>query len=230
MFNVRPDNDVHGFRVRPLDSRSDADVPGFRVKATEGVPGFHVSGDGSPQPAFVTGRPPSHQYVNVNSPYPYPLGGSAYPDATLLGKIRDPDWVMPRLGATFDGAISVVPGLWNAGRAVWRAAGGLGKEEAQRFDQEMVTAGKVLGKAAEHPEQAARVAGEVWSELNKDPMFPYHLAGRAFAGSLVGVGPLRIGVLAAMGDTLRAVEKGYGSRDIVRQAIEGNPWLRFLGR
>lgn len=120
--------------------------------------------------------------------------------------------------------------MWNAGRAVWRAAGGLGKEEAQRFDQEMVAAGKVLGKAAEHPEQAARVAGEVWSELNRDPMFSYYLAGRAVAGSLVGVGPLRLGVLAAMGDTLRAIENGYGSRDIVRQAIEGNPWLRFLER
>jgi hypothetical protein len=229
MFDVRPDNDLPGFRVRPFDIGPD-DVPGFRVKATEDVPGFRVPNDGSPRPDFLTGRLPSQGYVNVNSPYPYPLGGSAYPDATLLDKIRDPDWVVPRLGATFDGAISVVPGLWNAGRAVWRAAGGLGKEEAQRFDQEMVTAGKVLGKAAEHPEQAARVAGEVWSELNKDPTFPYYLAGRAFAGSLVGVGPLRIGVLAAMGDTLRAIEKGYGSRDIVRQAIEGNPWLRFLGR
>lgn len=137
---------------------------------------------------------------------------------------------MPRLGATFDGAISIVPGLWNAGRAVWRAAGGLGKEEAQRFDEEMVTAGKVLGKAAEHPEPAARVACEVWSELNKDPMFQYYMAGRLAAGLLVGVGPLRVGGLAAIGDTLRAIENGYGSRDIVRQAIEGNPWLRVLGR
>jgi hypothetical protein len=229
MFNVRPDNDVPGFRVTPPDSRPSDDFPGFHVKATEDVPGFHVSGDGSPRQAFVTGRPPPRQYVNVNSPYPYPLRGSAYPDATLLDKIRDPDWLAPRLGATFDGAISVVPVVWNAGRAVWRAAGGLGKEEARRFDEEMVAAGKVLGKAAEHPEQAARVAGGVWSELNKDPMFQYYMAGRLAAGLLVGVGPLRAGGVAAIGDTLRAIEKGYGSR-IVRQAIEGNPWLRVLGK
>jgi hypothetical protein len=93
----------------------------------------------------------------------------------------------------------------------------------------MVAAGKVLGKAAEHPEQAARVAGGVWSELNKDPMFQYYMAGRLAAGLLVGVGPLRAGGVAAIGDTLRAIEKGYGSR-IVRQAIEGNPWLRVLGK
>jgi len=124
MFDVRPDNDLPGLRVNPFDIQSGDDVPGLRVKATQDVPGFRVPGDGSP----------SQGHVNVNSPYPYPypLGMSAYPDATIMDKIRDPDWVVPRLGATFDGAISVVPGLWNAGRAIWRAAGGFGKQEAQQ--------------------------------------------------------------------------------------------------
>ena len=56
------------------------------------------------------------------------------------------------------------------------------------------------------------------------------MAGRLLAGSLVGVGPIPLGAVATVGDTLRAIERGYGARDIARQAIEGNPWLRLLRR
>lgn len=65
MFDVRPDNDVPGFRVKPFDVRPDDDVPGFRVKATEDVPGFRVSGDGSPLPTLMTGRLPSERYGHL---------------------------------------------------------------------------------------------------------------------------------------------------------------------
>ena len=234
MFDVRPDNDVPGFRVRPFEIGPHDDVPGFRVKATEDVPGFRVPGGGLPRADFLTGRLPSQGYVNVNSPYPYPLGGSAYPGATLLDKIRDPDWVVPRLEAAADGAISTIPGAWNLVRAIGRAAGVGGKEESHRFDEEMKVAGKVagkvVGKAVEYPEQATRAVGTVLSELDKDPLFRYRMMGRYFAGSLVGIGPFGLGGVATLGDALRAIERGYGARDIVKQAIEGNPWLRELGR
>ena len=91
-------------------------------------------------------------------------------------------------------------------------------------------AGKVLDKAVEYPELATRAVGEVVSELNRDPLFKYHMLGRMLAGSFVGIGPLPLGVAAGAGDALRAIEKGYGIRDIVREAIEGNPWLRGLGK
>jgi len=234
MFDVRPDNDVPGFRVRPFDIGPDDDVPGFRVKATEDVPRFRVPNDGLPRPDFLTGRLPSQGYVNVNSPYPYPLGGAVSPDATILDKIRDPDWVVPRLGAAADGAFSTIPGAWNLVRALGRAAGMGGKEEAQRFDEEMKVAGNVagnvVGKAVEYPEQAARAAGAVLSELDRDPLFRYRTMGRYFAGSLVGIGPFSLGGVATLGDALRAIERGYGARDIVKQAIEGNPWLRGSGK
>jgi|EndMetStandDraft_8_1072994.scaffolds.fasta_scaffold153971_1 hypothetical protein len=234
MFDIRPDNDVPGFRVKPFDIQSGDDVPGFRVKATEDVPGFRVPGDGSPRPTFMTGGLPSQEYVNVNSTHPYLRGGSSYPDATIMEKIRDPDWLAPRLGATFEGAISTIPGVWSLVRGIGRAAGVGGKDEAHRFDDEIkaagTLAGKALDKAVEYPELAARAVGEVASELNKDPLFKYHMFGRMLAGSLVGIGPVPLGVAAGTGDVLRAIEKGYGMRDIVREAIEGNPWLRGLGK
>lgn len=249
-FNVKPPDEpeVPGFRMKvdgtvrtddaafgqPPDIRPDNDVPGFRINSTEGVPGFRVPRDWSPRPTFVTGGLPSQGYINVNSPYPYPVDTSAYPDASIMEKIRDPDWVVPRLGAAADGAISTIPGAWNFMRAIGRAAGIGGKEEAHRFDDEMKMAGKlagkVVGKAVEYPEQATRAVGEVVSELDKDPLFRYYMAGRILAGYFAGVGPVRLGPFAMMGDAFRAIEKGYGIRDTARQVIEGNPWLRGLSR
>ena len=167
MFDIRPDNDVPGFRVKPFDIQSGDDVPGFRVKATEDVPGFRVPSDGSPRPTLMTGGQPSQGYVNVNSTHPYLLGSSAYPDATIMDKIRDPDWLVPRLGAAAEGAISTIPGVWSLVRGIGRAAGVGGKEEAHRFDDEIkaagTLAGKALDKAVEYPELATRAVGEVVS-------------------------------------------------------------------
>jgi hypothetical protein len=227
MFDVRPDNDLPGFRVRPFAIGPHDDVPGFRVKATEDVPGFRVPDDGLPRPDFLTGRLPSQGYVNVNSPYPYfPVGGSAHPDATLWDKIRDPDWIMPRATAAIDGAISIVPGTWNAIRAIGRAAGIAGKAEAKRFDDEMEFIGGVLAQAAKHPEPVARAAREVASELAKDPLLPYYGGGRFLAGSLLRVGPIPLGPIAFIGDALRAAEKGHNNvPDFIRRSILGTSWL-----
>jgi hypothetical protein len=162
MFNFRPY--VPGFNVKPP---ADAEVPGFRMN-----PDGSVRTDGA-----ASSRPPSYTSVGwtpnandryVNSPrYPGPLGASAYPDASILEKIRVSDWLVPRFEAAMDGAISTIPGAWNAIRAIGRAAGMGGKDEAHRFDEEMKAAGnlagKVVDKVVEHPQQAARVADEVWS-------------------------------------------------------------------
>jgi hypothetical protein len=115
---------------------------------------------------------------------------------------------VPRATAAIDGAISIVPGTWNAIRAVGRAAGIAGKEEAKRFDREMEFIGGALSRAAEHPEPVARVAREVASEVAKNPLLPYYVGGRALAGGLLRVGPIPLGSIALIGDTHDRVTLG----------------------
>lgn len=255
MFGVRPNMQQQlGFHVAtPIE-----EVPGLHAwRSAEDLPGFRMNMNGSmrdahiPQPFSDAGNPfdPSSQLgltatftpvgngslrqpprENVNIKTPYPTGSSTYPDASIWEKIRDSDWLIPRVEAAMDGAISIVPGTWNAARAVGRAAGAAGKEEAKRFDREMEFIGKALGLAADHPDITARVAVEMASELFEDPLLPYHVGGRVLAGSVLRAGPIPLGVIATIGDTLRAVEKGYRFPDAVRQGSVGTSWLRRLGR
>lgn len=51
-----------------------------------------------------------------------------------------------------------------------RASGALGKDEARRFDDEMAFLGKGVGEAVRHPEDTARVAGNIMSEAWNDPL------------------------------------------------------------
>lgn len=97
-------------------------------------------------------------------------------------------------------------------------------------DREMEFIGKVLGLAADHPDVTARVAVEMASELFEDPLLPYHMFGRGLAGALLRAGPIPLGVIAAAGDTLRTVEKGYSFPDAIRRGVAGTSWLRGLGR
>jgi hypothetical protein len=86
--------------------------------------------------------------------------------------------------------------------------------------------GGALSRAAEHPEPVARVAREVASEVAKNPLLPYYMGGRALAGGLLRVGPIPLGSIALIGDTLRAAEKGYDNvPDFIRRSILGTSWL-----
>ena len=117
-----------------------------------------------------------------------------------------------------EGAYSVLPGTYDAGRAFARGSGLLGSEELRRFDQEMDVTAAALEQIAKHPRPAVRAAGRALSTL-WDPVLLPHVAGRMVAGYFSGLGPL-----AAMGDTLRAIENGHNLVDaIVYSGFQGRP-------
>lgn len=115
-----------------------------------------------------------------------------------------------------NGAYSVFPGVYNAGRAVARRTGLLGWDELQRAGQESNAIGEVLTRAAERPGTTLRTAGRALSALDEDPLFRYDTAGRALMGIATGLGP-------AASDALRAIERGHNAIDAFRQGIQGTP-------
>jgi hypothetical protein len=123
------------------------------------------------------------------------------------------------VNAAVNGAYSVFPGTYNAGRAVVRGTGLMGADEFRRFGQEADAIGAGLGKLVERPELAVRAAQEAWPILRDNPgLWPY-LAGRAVMGGLTYLGPA-----AMAGDALRAVEKGHNLADaFFYHGILGNP-------
>lgn len=226
MFNFRPE--LPGFRVEPSAKEV---VPGLHAwRPNEEVLSYRVNWPGNDVPTPRVNPKEDDPGVRLANSSPYPGGGSASLDASIWDKIRDPDWVAPRTMAAMDGAISIIPGALNAARAVGRAGGLLGKEEAKRFDREMEFVGRALGLAADHPDVTARAAVEMASELFEDPLLPYHIGGRGLAGYLLRAGPIPLGAIATAGDTLRAIEKGYSFADAIRRGATGTSWLRGLGR
>ncbi len=210
MFRFLPDfpsagvgrgDDVPGFRVGQTD-----DLPGFRVREVNDVPGFRLNPDGS----IRTNS--SDQYTRVNNASPN-AGQSFWSDLVdAAGRVGT------RANAVVNGAYSVFPGVYNAGRSVARGTGLLGWDELQRSGQESNAIGEVLTRAAEHPGAALRTVGKGLSILDSDPLFRYYMAGRALMGIATGLGPA-----AMAGDALRAVEKGHNAFDAFMQGIQGTP-------
>jgi hypothetical protein len=96
-----------------------------------------------------------------------------------------------------NGAYSVFPGVYNAGRAVALGTGLLGADEFRRFGQEADVIGAMLGNP------------RLWPSLG----------GRAIVGGLTGLGPA-----AMAGDALRAVEKGHNLADaFFYHGLQGMP-------
>ena len=123
------------------------------------------------------------------------------------------------VNAAVNGAYSVLPGTYNAGRTVARGTGLMGADEFRRFGQEADAIGAGLGKLVDRPELAVRAVQEAWPILRDNPrMWPY-LGGRATMGILTRLGPA-----AVAGDALRAVEKGHNLADaFLYHGILGNP-------
>jgi hypothetical protein len=123
------------------------------------------------------------------------------------------------VNAAVNGAYSVLPGAYNAGRVVARGTGLMGADEFHRFGQEAETIGAGLGKLVERPDLAVRAAQEAWPILRDNPRLWPYLGGRAAMGILTRLGPA-----AVAGDALRAVEKGHNLADaFLYHGILGNP-------
>ena len=204
-------------------------VPGFRVvepPAPE-VPGFRVSVDGS----TGSGAPPADR------PYPQmPMRGISNPAGnrridirglpysvargTFLDDIRDlPEAIADRVGATAKGAYSVLSGTYNAGRAAARGLGLLGPEEAERFRRELELMRSSAKAIAEYPGDTARAVYYGADERLEDPLLKYHLLGRGAMGYFARVGPVPLGAVALVGDTLRAFENGR--QNLVDALLDG---------
>jgi hypothetical protein len=122
------------------------------------------------------------------------------------------------VNAAVNGAYSVLPGTYNAGRAVARGTGLLGADEFRRFGQEADAIGAGLGKLVERPDLAARAA-QAWPMLRDNPRLWPYLGGRLAMGAFTRLGPA-----AMAGDALRAVEKGHNLADaFLYHGILGNP-------
>jgi hypothetical protein len=123
------------------------------------------------------------------------------------------------VNAAVNGAYSVLPGTYKAGRALARGTGLMGTDEFRRFGQEADAIGAGLGKLVDRPELAVRAVQEAWPILRDNPrMWPY-LGGRAAMGIFTRLGPA-----AVAGDALRAVEKGHNLADaFLYHGILGNP-------
>jgi hypothetical protein len=123
------------------------------------------------------------------------------------------------VNAAVNGAYSVFPGTYNAGRAVVRGTGLMGADEFRRFGQEADAIGAGLGKLVERPELAVRATQEALPILRDNPRLWPYLAGRAVMGGLTYLGPA-----AMAGDALRAVEKGHNLADaFFYHGLLGNP-------
>jgi hypothetical protein len=228
MFRIRPDttaNDLGlgqadagpGFRVGPPDQ-----VPGLHnfKPPQEVVPGFRVNADGSArvgyppagntaflEPVQWTAEPAGHRDARGISHKPVTLGDLAGRVANRIGT---------HANAVVNGAYSVFPGVYDAGRAVARGTGLLGQEEFRRFGQEADVVGGLLGGVARHPEASVRIARQAISSLDEDPLFRYYMAGRAAMGFLTGLGPA-----AMAGDALRAIERGHTAIDAYKYGVQG---------
>ena len=172
MFGIRPNaastgfdysqaDEVPGFRVGQLDQ-----VPGLHNFKPPQVPGFHVNSDDSARSGYPTaGEPPLlHPVQWAAEPAGYSNALSVSQKPVTLGDLAAK--VANRIGthanAVVNGAYSVFPGVYDAGRAVARGTGLLGQEEFRRFGQEADFVGGSLGKIAEHPEASARIARRAW--------------------------------------------------------------------
>jgi hypothetical protein len=201
MFRFRPDATAIDFGFGQTD-----EVPGFRVgqpdqvpglhnfkPPQEAVPGFRMNSDGSAQSSYPTaGNPPLlHPVQWAADPAGYLNARGISQRSVTLGDLvaRVANRIGTHANAVVNGAYSVFPGVYNAGRAVARGTGLLGQEEFRRFGQEADVVGGSLGQIAKHPEAAARIAGRAVSKLDEDPLFRYHMAGRAGMGVLTGLGP-----------------------------------------
>jgi hypothetical protein len=141
----------------------------------------------------------------------------------FMDDIKDlPEAVGDRVGALAKGAYSVFPGVYNAGRAAARGLGFLGAEEAERFRRELELVRNSAKAIAEHPGGAARAAYHGADQRFEDPLLKYHLLGRGAMGYLARVGPVPLGPVALIGDTLRAFENGRQNLvDAVLDGIQG---------
>lgn len=216
-FGFGQADEVPGFRVGQPDQ-----VPGLHNFKPPQVPGFRVNSDGSAQSSYPTAGEPSllhtvqwaaepagHRNAPGVSHKPVTLGDLAARVANRIGT---------HANAVVNGAYSVFPGVYNAGRVVARGTGLLGQEEFRRFGQEADFVGGSLGKIAQHPEASARIARRAVSKLDEDPLFRYYLAGRAVMGGLTGLGPA-----AMAGDALRAIESGHDVIDAFKYGVQGSP-------
>ena len=213
------------FNVRPW-------LPGFRVvePQSQKVPGFHVSVDGSAGPDAPpadrslsrtsmrsTSSPAANRYVDLRGA----LAGVTR--GTFLDDIKDlPEAIADRVGALAKGAYSVGPGVYYAGRAAARGLGLLGPEEAERFRRELELIRSSANAIVERPGDAARAAYYGADQRFEDPLLKYHLLGRGAVGYLARVGPVPLGPVALIGDTLRAFENGRQNLvDAVLDGIQG---------
>lgn len=230
MFRIRPDTTANDFGLGQAD-----EVPGFRVgppdqvpglhnfkPPQEVVPGFRVNSDGSARVAYPpagdtpfqepvqwTAEPAGYRDARSISHKPVTLGDLAARVANRIGT---------HANAVVNGAYSVFPGVYNAGRAVARGTGLLGQEEFRRFGQEADVVGGLLGGVAKHPGASARIARHGVSTLDEDPLFRYYMSGRAAMGALTGLGPA-----AMAGDALRAIERGHNAIDAYKYGVQGRP-------
>lgn len=123
------------------------------------------------------------------------------------------------VNALVNGAYSVIPGVYNAGRAVARGTGLLGAEEFRRFGQEAEAIGAGLGRLAERPELAVRAGRAAWPVLRDNPRTWPYLVGRGAMGVMTHLGPA-----AMVGDALRAIENGHNFGDaFFYYGVQGNP-------
>lgn len=202
MFNVQPW--VPGFRVVEPPKQ---EVPGFRVID----PSLAAAGRWAENPA-------ANRYVNVRgAPVSLTRG-------TFLDDLKElPEAVADRAGAIAKGAYSVFPGVYYAGRAAARGLGLLGPEEAERFRRELEVIRSSAKVVAEHPGDAARAVYYGTDQRLGDPLLKYHMLGRGAMGYLARVGPVPLGAVALVGDTLRAFENGRQNLvDAVLDGIQGD--------
>lgn len=230
MFTFRPDataidlgfgqpDEVPGFRVDQQDQ-----VPGLHnfKPPQEVLPGFRMNSDGSARSSFPSdGDPPLlHSVQWAAEPAEYRYTRAVPQNRVTLGDIAA--GVANRIGthanAVVNGAYSIFPGVYEAGRAVARGTGLMGQEEFRRFGQEADFVGGLLGKIANHPDASAHIARQAVSKLDEDPLFRYYMAGRGVMGWLTGLGPA-----AMAGTALRAIENGHNAIDAFRYGIQGRP-------
>jgi hypothetical protein len=118
-----------------------------------------------------------------------------------------------------NGAYSIFPGIYNAGRAVARGIGLMGPDEYRRFDQEANFIGNTSEEIAKHPELAYQAAREAAvGALARNPYLAAYALGRAAMGGATMLGPA-----ALAGDALRAVENGHDVLDAVLYGFQGVP-------